>query len=96
MLSVRCPVLLSVLSVCDVGALWPDGWNGRIKIKRGMQVGLGPGHIVLGGNPAPPHGKEHSNPPHSKFTGAGFVCVRIIRGPCLLSPNGCMDQDATS
>jgi len=26
---------------------------GRIKIKLGMQVGLGPGHIVLGGDPAP-------------------------------------------
>jgi len=45
MLSVRC------LSVCDVGALWPNGW--AIKIKLGTQVGLGPGHIVLGGDPAP-------------------------------------------
>ena len=26
---------------------------GRIKIKLGMQVGLGPGHIVLGGDPGP-------------------------------------------
>jgi len=26
----------------------------RIKMKLGMQVGLGPGHIVLGGDPAPP------------------------------------------
>ena len=25
---------------------------GRIKMKHGMQVGLGPGHIVLHGNPA--------------------------------------------
>jgi len=45
-----CPVLscLSVcLYVCDVGALWPNG--GQIKAKLGMQVGLGPGHIVLDG-----------------------------------------------
>ena len=27
---------------------------GRIKMKLGMQVGLGPGHIVLGRDPAPP------------------------------------------
>jgi len=26
MLSVRCPVCLSVLSVCNVRALWPNGW----------------------------------------------------------------------
>jgi len=32
-------------------ALWP---NGRIKMKLGMQIGLGPGHIVLDGDPAPP------------------------------------------
>jgi len=45
-----CPVL-SVLSVCDVRALWPTvGW---IKMKLGMLVGLVPGHIVLDGHPAP-------------------------------------------
>ena len=33
---------------------------GRIKINLGMQVGLGPGHIVLGGDPAPPPLKGHS------------------------------------
>jgi len=33
---------------------------GRIKMKHGMQVGFGPGHIVLDGDPAPPPPKEHS------------------------------------
>jgi len=48
MLSDRC---LSVLSVCNVGVLCQtDEW---IKMKLGMQVGLGPGHIVLDGDPAP-------------------------------------------
>jgi len=47
MLSDRCPVL----SVCDIGLLWPNGW---MKMKLGMQVGLGPGHIVLDGDPARP------------------------------------------
>ena len=56
MLSVRClsyPVCLSVcLSVTFVH--WHCSQTvGRIKMKLGMQVGLGPGHIVLGGDPAP-------------------------------------------
>ena len=53
---------------------------GRIKMKLGTHVGLGPGNIALGGNPAPPPPKGHSPP---------------IFGPYLLQPNGCMDQDAT-
>jgi len=46
----------------------------------GMEAGLSPGHIVLAGNPAPLP-KKGTEPP--------------IFGPCLLWPNGCMDQDAT-
>jgi len=66
-------VCLSVLSVTFVH------WGqtvGRIKMKLGMLVGLGPGHIVLDGDPAPPSPKGHSPP---------------IFGPYLLRPNGCMD-----
>ena len=49
-------------------------------MKLGTQVGLGPGHhIVLNGDPTPP--KKGAQPP--------------IFGPCLLWPNGWMDQDAT-
>ena len=33
------------------GPLWPNGW--MIKTARGTEVGLGPGHIVLDGGPAP-------------------------------------------
>jgi len=47
-------------------------------MKLGMEVGLGPGHIVLDGDQAPPKGAQ---PP--------------IFGPCLLWPNGWMDQDDT-
>ena len=48
MLSDRCPVCLSVTLVhCGQTV-------GRIKIKLGMQIGLGPAHIVLYGDPAPP------------------------------------------
>jgi len=46
-----------------------------------MGVGLGPDHIVLDGNSAPPMLKGAQPPP--------------IVGPCVLWPNGWMDQDAT-
>jgi len=52
-------------------------------MKLGMEIDLGLCHIVLDGDPAPllPHKKGAQQPP---------VC-----GPCLLWPNGWMDQDAT-
>ena len=79
MLSDRCPVC-PILSATLVYCGQTLGW---IKMKLGMQVGLGPGHIVLGGDPAPPPQKGHSHTP-----------TRQIFGPYLLRPNGCMDQDA--
>jgi len=63
MLSVRCLTCLSVcplLSVCDVGVLWPNG--GWIKMKPGMEVGLDPGHIVLDEDPALPLQKRAQPP----------------------------------
>jgi len=71
MLSDRC---LSVLSVCDVGVLW-------IKMKLGTKVGLGPGHIILDGDPAP--SLRMGGTAATKFS------VHV------LWPNGWMDQDAT-
>jgi len=68
--SVVCPVCLSVTFVhCDQTV-------GRIKMKlgmHGMQVGLGPGHIVLDGDPAPLPQRGTHTP---------------IFGPYLLRPNG--------
>jgi len=46
----------------------------------GADVGLGPGDIVLDGDPTPPLLKG-AQPP--------------VFGPCLLWPNGWMDEDAT-
>ena len=61
MLSVRCPVCLSCLSVCLSVTLVHCGQTvGWIKMKLGMQVGLRPGHIVLDGDPAPRPPKGHS------------------------------------
>ena len=56
--TVVCPVR-SVLCQTLVYCGQTVGW---IKMKLGMQVGLGPGHIVLDGNPAPPK-KGHSSSP---------------------------------
>jgi len=53
----------------------------------GIEVGLGPGHIVVDEDPAPPTKRGTSD---SHFT----VCICINRRPCLLCPNGWMDQDA--
>ena len=52
MLSDRCPVCLSVLSVTLV---YCGQTVGSINMKLGMQVGLGPGHIMLDGGPARLH-----------------------------------------
>jgi len=82
------------------------GW---IKMNLGMQVGLGPGHIVLDWDPAPPPLKGQS-PQFSAHICCCQMGARIkmsLRhcvkkgaeapnfGPCLLWPNGRMGQDAT-
>jgi len=53
MLSDCCPDCLSVLSMTLVYCGQTDA---QIKIKVGMQVGLGPGHIVLDGAQLPQKG----------------------------------------
>jgi len=73
----RTVVCLSCLSVTLVYCGQKVGW---IKMKLGKEVRLGPGHIVLDGDPAHRLPKGHSPP---------------IFDPCLLWPNGWMDQDAT-
>ena len=55
----RTAVCLSVLFVClfvylSVTLLYCVQMVGWIKMKLDMQVGLGPGHVVLDGDPAPP------------------------------------------
>jgi len=113
-----CPAVLSVTFVyCGQKV-------GQIKTKLGMQVGLGPDHIVLDGDPGlPSPNKGQSPPPFSSHV----YCAQTARwikmplgvevglnpsvivlageqlplpkggrppivGPCLLWPNGCMDQ----
>jgi len=104
-------VVLSCLSLCNVGVLWPNGW---IKIKLGVEVGLGPGHIVFAWDP-----KVAQPPifgPYLLWPNAGWIKMLLgyivldedpaappttrhspapIFCPCLLWPNGWMDQDST-
>ena len=64
----------------------PNFWPMSIVAKRldgsSMELGLGPGDFVLGGDPALPPLKGGGAPPP-------------IFGPCLLWPNGWMDEAGT-
>ena len=51
----------------------------RIKMKLGMQVGLGPDHIVLDGDPASPSPKRHSPPQFSVHICCGQMAGWIKR-----------------
>jgi len=64
-------VILSVCPVCDVGVLWPNSSMDQDKL--GVEVGLGPGDIVLDRNPATP--KERAQP--VQFS-ACVCCVQRI------------------
>jgi len=75
-----CPVC-PVWSVCDVDVLWPNGWMDQDETWHGGRPRrLGPGHIVLDGDPAPSP-EEHSPCPNFR--------------PMSVLPNGWLDQDAT-
>ena len=79
----RTAVLFVCLFVCrSVTLLYCGQMVGWITIKLGMQVGLGPGHVVLDGNPAPLPQRGRKWSPQ-------------IFGPYLLWPNGWMDQHDT-
>jgi len=54
-----------VLSCCQTG-----GW---IKMPLGTEVGIGPGHIVLDGDPAPPTGRGTAAVPAPQFSVHGHV-----------------------
>ena len=47
----------------SVTLVYCDQTVGWIKMKLGTQVGLGPGHIVLDGDPTLPSSNGHSPPP---------------------------------
>ena len=65
-------VVLSILSVCNVGVAYCGQTVGWIKMPLGTEVGLGPSDILLDGDLLTyfPHGQGHSSQP--------------LFGPCLL------------
>ena len=70
---------LSVLSVClsvclSVTFVHSGQTVGRIKMKLGVQAGLGPGHIVLDGDPASPP-QRGTAPPN--FRSMSVVAKRL-------------------
>jgi len=54
-------VCLSVVSGLSVTLVYCGQTVGRVKMKLGMQIGLGPGHIVLRGDPGPPPQRDSPN-----------------------------------
>ena len=58
---------------------------GRIKMKLGIQVGLSPGHIVLGGDRAPPPPKGHSPQFSAHVYYSYYDFVRTLQALCNLS-----------
>jgi len=76
---------LSVLSCLSVTLVYCGQTVVWIKILLGMEVGLGKGHIMLDGYPAPP--------PKKRGTAA---CSPPIFGPCLLWPNDRPSQQLLS
>jgi len=77
-----CPVICPVLSVTLV---YCGQTVGRIKMKLGRQAGLGSGHIVLDGDPAPPPEarlKKGVEPPN--FRPMSIVAKRLHGSRCHL------------
>ena len=59
------------LSVLPVTLVYCDKRVGWIKMTLGLQVGLGPGHIALDGDPGPP-------PPQKGGTAPNFQPMSIV------------------
>jgi len=78
MLSDRCLVCPSVLYVTLVYCGQTTKW---IKVALGMEVGLGPGHIVLDGDPAPLLKKGGRAP---NFRPISIVAKRLDASRCHL------------
>jgi len=78
MLSDRCPSVC--LSVTLVYCGQTVGW---IKMKLGMQVGLGPGHIVLDGDTVPPPQKKGGTAPN--FRPMSLVAKQLDGSRCHLA-----------
>jgi len=79
MLSDCCLFVCHVLSCLFVTLVYCGQTVGRIKMKLGMQVGLGPGQIVLDGDPAP--ARWGPSPPLQKGQSPNFRPISIVAKP---------------
>jgi len=75
------PVCTPVLSVCNVGVFWPNGWMDQCETRHGGMPR--PGHIVLDGEFWGPSFHSKAAQPPSNFRSMSAVA------------NGRMDQEAT-
>jgi len=82
MLSDRCPVCQSVLSVTFV---YRGQTVQRIKMKLGVRVGLGPGQAVLDGDPSSPP-QSGTAPPQFSAHICSFCCGQMA--PWIKMPLG--------
>ena len=73
---------MSVLSCLSVTLVHCGQTVGRIKMKLGVQVGLGPGHVVLDGDPAPSEKGGRSFLPN--FRPISIVAKRLDGSRCHL------------
>jgi len=86
MLSDSCLSCLSLLSVTLTYCGQTVGW---IKMKLGLEIGIGPGHIVWHGDSAPPPQKRTSAPQFSAYVCCGQMpgwskmplCMEVGLGP---------------
>ena len=78
--TVVCLSCLSVLSICDVRALWPNGWTDQDA-------------TWYGGRPQPRRLCVRWDPAPSQLRGGAPSSP--IFGTCLMWPNGWMDQGGT-
>jgi len=82
MLSDRClSVCLSCLYVLSVTLVYCGQTVGWIKMKLGMRVGIGPGYIVLYGDPAPlPKGAQPPQFSAHFYCGQTAGCIQMPLG----------------
>jgi len=71
-----CLSVLSCLSVCNVGGLWPNSYI-DYRMPLDMQVGLVPGDVVLDGNPAPPPERGTAAPHFSVHVYCGQTVANL-------------------
>jgi len=74
---------LSVLSVCNFGIdlLWPNGWMDQDATALAMEAGLGPGDIVLDGDPAPLTKRGTAAPHFRGLRAQGPMSIVAKRSP---------------